>query len=122
MNFVIENDSGAITSTSYWDTAYAQQGLCYLSGNGEYLRLLVPARIESSVREMQTGRRIVVEPSIVLRGHIDVVFDDETKSPFYVSISPLMLDRQLRRSDVVTSFDVYCQSGKILSRPCRIAL
>jgi hypothetical protein len=93
----ITNDGPLIASTDYWDTEHASAGLCYLSGNAGAWRLLVPEAAEGSLADMRTGRRARIEPSIVERGCVDIVFDDGSGSPFAVTLDRRQIDRALER-------------------------
>ncbi len=111
--FSIANNGQAMASTDYWGTEHAQRGLLYLSGNAGALRLLVPAAAESMLVEMRTGKRVTVEPSITQPGHIDLVFEDGSDSPFFVAIDRRQIDHKLARGKRIP-FIVYSQAGEQL--------
>lgn len=106
----IANDGARLVSTNYWDSDHARRGLAYLSGNAGALRLLLPAAIESMLAEMRTGKRVLIEPSIVQPSAIDVVFDDGTDSPFALTIDRRQCDRALAPGKGIP-FAVYTQAG-----------
>lgn len=82
----VGNDGPEISQTNYWQSEHAERGLLHLSPNAGVLRLLVPPNQEALLPEMRTGRRATIENSIQVPGNMDVVFEDNTSSPFCVSM------------------------------------
>ena len=82
----VGNIGPEIASTDYWDSDQAQKGLMHVSPNAGVLRLLVPPKWERVLPDMRTGKRVTLENSIVRRGAVDIVFEDGTQSPFFVSL------------------------------------
>lgn len=107
----IANDGQALKSTNYWDSAHAQEGLLYLSGNAGALRLLVPGPAEDMLAEMRTGTAVTIEPSGITPGCYDVIFEDGSSSPFYVAIDRRQMDRKVEPGRDVP-FIIYTQVGE----------
>jgi hypothetical protein len=110
----ISNKGPDIASTNYWNTKQADAGLVYLSANAGALRLLLPSKIGGHLDEMRTGKRVLIEPSMQTpRTHWDLIFDDGTPSPFFVSISSRQMDRGMTAGTGVP-FSVWTSRGKEL--------
>ncbi len=114
----ISNDGPRITSTSYWDTDHASAGLCYLSANAGTWRLLVPEAAEGALREMRTGTRATIEPSIQAPGCWDVVFEDGTDSPFALAIDRRQVDRAMTPGTCTLA--VWTSRGLQIELPCTV--
>lgn len=114
----ITNDGSGIAATNYWDTEHAMVGLCYLSGNAGVWRLLVPPEAEVMLTEMRTGHRVSIEPSMHMAGHLDVVFEDGTDTPFSVAIDPKQIDRAMEPGDCHLA--VWTRRGCELMLPCKV--
>lgn len=82
----ISNNGGDILSTNYYDSAAAKAGFCFLTGNAGTLRLLVPERFEHNLAEIRTGKKVVIEKSLMDHRCIDVVFEDGSNSPFFITL------------------------------------
>jgi hypothetical protein len=82
----IVNDGPLLLSTNYWATEPAGRGLMLLCGNAGALRLLVPKAAEHNLQEMRTGSSVTIERSQDREREVDVVFEDGTKSPFFVAL------------------------------------
>lgn len=118
--FSVANNGPELVSTDYWETFQAQRGDCYLSGNAGVLRLLVPSAQDAMLQEMQKGTRVTIERSILNPGRaFDIVFEDGTPSPFYLSLGHQQKDRKLTPGR--TRLVVYSEShGKVLDLACRV--
>lgn len=92
----IANDGQKITATNYWASEHAKRGMLYLSSNAGALRLLVPRSAEEYLNEMKTTRGVTIEPSMQSPGCADVVFEDGSQAPFFVTLAPPQTDRPLQ--------------------------
>lgn len=95
----IHSHGPLILSSNYWGSRYDSAGILYLSCNAGAFRLLLPSGWDEAVKEMQTGRAVVVsrgpwsqDPG---RGAdtIELLFDDGTKDPYAVHIQVEQCDR-----------------------------
>ena len=116
---------GTIADTDYWQSEYNARGLAYLSGHRLGLRLLLPtAHAAEWLPKIQTGKRAVIEPPARqgYTNHIDIVFDDDTASPFSLCLDRTkQLDTALRSGH--TRLLVYAGSlQNPLELPCTITL
>lgn len=113
----IGNNQQEITSTNYWKSAYAKMGICWLSRNAGAVRLLLPKPQERYIAEIFTGKSVTLEPSLAIRNNFDVVFEDGTNSPFFISISPKAMDFNLRalKGERNIPFTVWTEAGKLCS-------
>jgi hypothetical protein len=113
---VIRNDGADIVETNYWTTRAGRNDFCYLSGNAGALRLLVPQNLSDRyLPEMRTGKSVSIETSIASPACIDVVFDDGSKTPFYIALDRSQTDRVSGGARRNVPFTVWTPSGKALS-------
>lgn len=114
---VIGNSGQSIKTTNYWTSHMAKRGMCFLSINAGAVRLLLPKVLSDSEAEILTGKSVTLEPSVVLAGGTDVVFDDGTAYPFCISLSPGAMDfkpRNLMDRDQFP-FTVWTETGLLCS-------
>lgn len=116
--FTFSNNGEDLEDTNYWRSDHAKKGLMYLTGNASVWRLLVPKIVHQFVDEMRTGVRVVIEPSIAAAGCWDVVFEDESPSPFVITIDQRQIDRVMTPGE--TRLTVWTERGKQLDLPCRV--
>lgn len=116
----IANDHAEIIETNYWSSPLAAAGLCYLSGNAGTWRLLVPQATEHLLAEMQTGKRVSIEPSLHDARCWDIVFEDGTSTPFSLAIDKQQVDRVLKNG--TTKLAVWTTKGKVLELDCAVAV
>jgi len=120
---VIENDGLALVTTNYWETELARQGFCFLSWNAGAGRLLVPDALAHYIREMRTGKYVIVSRGPWKahggRDGLELLFEDESDAPFCVHIEARMTDRLLPSSDQGGGFEivVYTRSGEQMRLP-----
>lgn len=91
-DFSIQNIGQFIERTDYWKTDLARKGFCLLSENYGALRLLLPKACKHWEKEILTGKSVALEASLSIAGNLDVVFDDGTRCPFFISVSPNLID------------------------------
>lgn len=93
----IDNDGQDIASTNYWQTEHAARGLPYLSVNAGAMRLLVPPAASAMHTSIATAREVIVSagkwPEQQWRDGVEILFDDDTDSPFAVHLSIEQVDR-----------------------------
>ena len=90
----VANAGGDITATNYWDTPFAKAGGMYLTVNAGCFRLLLPEGSESVIREIDAVGEVVISrgPSD-LGDAIELLFDDDSGSPFAIHLSAAQTDR-----------------------------
>lgn len=70
------------------------------------------------LQEMQTGRRVTIERSILAPGCWDVVFDDGSDAPFAIAIDSRQIDRSLTPGEC--RLTVWTERGKVIDLPCTV--
>lgn len=115
----IRNDGPILVETNYWATENAARGLYYLTTNAGCMRLLVPqslahpARMEPMIRD--------VREVVLTRGRfegqdntVEVMFEDDSLSPFCILIDPKQVDRRWTPKDEGKrcAFAIYTELGK----------
>lgn len=106
----IANSGKDIVETNYFDTDHAKNGFVYLSCNAGDIRLLLPDEAANMLCEIDAATSVTIEPSISITGCIDIVFEDGTSSPFSITVSKQMIDRQLPSGTCTLS--VWLRAGK----------
>lgn len=87
-HLVITNNEQELIGTNYFATEMAKLGLAYLSINARAIRLLVPdALLESTLPEMLTGKYVILSRSRA-DDHIELLFEDDTETPYSLCLSP----------------------------------
>jgi hypothetical protein len=118
----IHNDGGEIVSTNYWQSDLAAGGKFFLSFNAGTVRLLVPPILIETLREMETGKTIVLTLGEHQRkeGAVELLFDDGSNAPFAILLDPVQLERRWPTADDgrEVPFAVYTTTGKSLVRTC----
>jgi hypothetical protein len=100
----IANDGQEIRATNYFESEYARRGACYVSVNAGAFRLLVPPMHESAITELRTTREVVVSrgawPAAGRDDAFEILFDDDTDSPFCLHFGAEQIDRFPLAEDV----------------------
>lgn len=112
------NEASRIVETNYWNLRMAKSGICYLSGNAGNWRLLLPSIHREAVHEFSLVKRALIEPSINIAGHMDIVAIDGTTNPYCISIDKTMIDRPLVRKR--GRLLVYTEQGLICNVPLKV--
>jgi hypothetical protein len=107
----IVNNGPLLLSTTYWGTEPARRGLMLLCGNAGALRLLVPMAAEHNMQEMRTGSSVTIERSQDRERDVDVVFEDGTKSPFFVALHARQMINAGPGAKKLLPFYVYTSNG-----------
>jgi hypothetical protein len=93
------NDGRKIADTNYWKSDYARNGYCYLSINAGAYRLLVPKYGKDWVKECQSAQAVILSRGTAYKykppkdDALEILFEDNTDSPFTIMISPEQMDR-----------------------------
>ncbi len=129
-NFImIANAGQEIKSTNYWETAFNDNGYFYVSANAGALRMLCPKGWENAVKEMQTGKEVIISCGLnryYNRQMVELLFEDFTDSPYSMELSKEQFDRTLSPDNCATAreFSVWvCDNGvpkQAFQRPCYI--
>lgn len=112
---VVLNDGPEIAGTNYWNLPLAKQGFCLLTGNAGHWRLLLPGCLAEAVQEFLSVERALIGSSVEIAGRVDIVADDGTQAPYYISIDKVMIDREITR--VNCQLLVYSETGLIRNLP-----
>ena len=90
----------------------------YLSGNAQVWRLLVPVKVKDYIKEMQTAQSVLIEQSIMHEDCWDLVFDDGTEEPFFVTLDKRQVDRAMEPG--LMRLTVWTNGGKHLDLSCTV--
>lgn len=97
MIITIENAGQRILKTNYWDSEHAEKGYFYLSWNAGAGRVLVPDSQKPALREMKTGKYVIVSrgpwPEQGGREGIELLFEDGSDNPYCVHLVSEQCDR-----------------------------
>ena len=130
---MIKNNGAEVTSTNYYDTEHAEHGYFYLSINAGVFRLLVPDSQIGEIEEWRTAREVIVSrgpwPYEGKVDAIEVLFDDDTDTPYALQLSteqmermPFDADRDRGGQPPRWKFTAWTRAGKALELPCRYRL
>jgi hypothetical protein len=120
---MIGNNGQSISSTNYWDSEPAKSGFCFLSWNANAARLLVPDTFESAISEMRSAKYVIVSrgpwPEQSRREALELLFEDESDSPYCMTLCPEQTDRVLPKKDQGGGFvfSVWMRTGEMLRLP-----
>lgn len=94
---ITENHGPLIRSSNYWQSEMAVSGYYYLTPNAGTFRLLCPQNRKDEIRELRTGKTVVLTVGIVHaiaqpgmqigREMTELLFDDRSESPFALYLS-----------------------------------
>ncbi|WP_366658073.1 hypothetical protein [Fodinicurvata sp. EGI_FJ10296] len=108
----IRNNKSLISSTNYWDSIPAQNGLFFLSGNAGAWRLLVPDNQKHFLAEMATAKAVEIDLGVNNgRQVVTIWFEDGTETPFQLGVEDSTMDRVLTPSATPQPLLIYTQEG-----------
>jgi hypothetical protein len=116
----LSNKGKEILETNYWDSEYAQEGIYYLSWNAGAARLLVPDSKKSDINEMKSAKYVIISRGTWLEHKkndaLELLFEDNSESPFCLFLSPEQTDRLLPDTDEGGNFvtTVWTRDGQKL--------
>ncbi len=110
----ISNAGAEIIGSNYFDSLWAEAGLCYLSGNAGAARLLIPDSQTHTISAMRTGRFCVLTTGL-FKGVpcIEIMFDDGSRAPHAVIITQDMCDFSFQPSRTAFKLSAWTRNGKI---------
>lgn len=114
------NKGQQITHTNYWNLEHAEKGLFYLSWNAGAARLLVPESQKPLIKEMKTGKFVIVSRGKFQgRDALELLFEDNSDSPFSILIVTEQTDRLIPDYEQGGGFvvTVWTKSGQKLRLP-----
>ena len=111
----ISNNKQLIASTNYWHSDYAKNGKYFLSWNAGTARLLMPSICINHLNQMKTAEYVIISkgfwPAQGAVG-IELLFEDNTESPFLLVITSEQTDRILSDNDQGGGFEVVLWTDK----------
>lgn len=119
----IDNQGQKIVSTNFWDSEMAKRGYFYLSWNAGAARLLVPDTQGRSVRDMKSGKYVIVSRDRWAEAECDdaleLLFEDGSDSPFCIHLVKEQTDRLIPEEDQGSGFwvVVWTRRGQQLRLP-----
>ena len=125
----ISNDGPEIVETTYWQSALARTGTCYLSPHAGCFRLLLPPQQVGAVRAIRMALRCVVSrgpyPALHVPDALELLCDDGHAPPFRLYLAPQVCDRLPLDQDsrqpwtlAVWTHRVGTTGRKVLEKPC----
>jgi hypothetical protein len=126
----IQNDGPEIAHTDYWTSEYAMRGAVFLSINAGCFRLLVPDVLVPAIVEWRAARLVIVSRGPWPERHrgdaLEILFEDDTASPYAVHIGteqadrlPIPADRDRPGQPPRWRFAAWTSGGKAVELPCR---
>jgi len=109
----VQNDDAEIVSTNYWKSSMAEKGFYFLSINAGAFRLLVPERLKPVIQELRSAQYCIISkgPSLspLYPYAIELLFEDNTSTPYHLILCERQLDRNPSGSDAgrVFKFSVW---------------
>jgi len=119
----IENSGQRVLKTNYWDSDNAKAGYFYLTWNAGAGRLLVPDSQKPAIREMRSGKYVIVSRGPWQdqggREAIELLFEDESDSPYCLHLVAEQCDRLIPDTDQGGGFviTVWTRGGEKLRLP-----
>ena len=92
-HFVFHNDGPTLVSCDFWDTAFAQTGLCFLSLHAGVGRLLLPPA-QAYVQKAMMGAHAVLITLGEWEGHpnsAELMWEDGRIAPFCLMLCPTQI-------------------------------
>jgi hypothetical protein len=118
---IIANKGQAIESTNFYDSEHAAAGFFFLSWNAGAARLLVPDAQKPALREMKTGKFVVISrgPFETGKDMLELMFEDHSDSPFCLHIGVDQCDRLIPETEQGGGFlvSVWTKGGMKLCLP-----
>lgn len=109
----VANEGQKLAKTNFWESEYNAKGLFYLTWNAGAARLLVPSGHRSMISEMKTGKLVVITRGLYQgKEGIELLFDDDSDSPFHLILSAEQCDRRIEGEDEARPFIVYSEDGE----------
>ena len=118
----IVNQGQILKSTNYWDSELARNGYFFLSWNAGAGRLLIPDAHKASIREMKTGREVIISRGkLDGRDALELMFEDGSDSPYCIHLVAEQCDRLIPDTDQGGGFVValWTRGGMKLRIPGR---
>lgn len=110
----ISNDGAEITSTNYFDSPWAHEGLCYLSGNAGEARLLIPDSQQNTVSLIHTRTFCVLTTGLYMATPcIEIMFQGKFAPPFAVGLTQEMCDFSIQPSRMPFKLSAWTRNGKV---------
>lgn len=120
-----------IANTNFWNCDVAKRGLYFLSCNAGGLRLLVPdgfnPQVPEHLQEIERTIMATVEPSVVRKQSIDLVFEDGTQNPFFICLHysqtlDVLPQKSHKKSGDTSPLLIYTSNGLFKKMEVRWAL
>jgi len=123
----IKNNGQDIVSTNYWKLPIEEAGQFYVSINADAFRLLVPTSYEEKfLPEIMKAKMAIVSrgpwPEQDRDDGIEILFENDTESPFFMHLSVDCFDRPPAKSDSGRTFVLSIwteEGGKVREMPVR---
>ncbi|WP_024873352.1 hypothetical protein [Tolumonas lignilytica] len=112
----ISNNGVKVLDTNYWESDMAESGLLFLSWNDGAGRLLIPKCQENLLREMKSGKYVIITRGMYNNvDSLEIMFEDNSESPFVVFISMGQTDRLIPKSDKhgIFDFTILVENGEV---------
>ncbi len=120
--FKIANAGQAIVETNYFDSEHAKAGYAFMSWNAGAARLLLPDSMCTALAEMREANMVIVSRGPWNgRDALEILFEDDTESPYCLHILRAQTDRSIPEDDQGGGFvlAVWTRSGMALTLPAK---
>lgn len=90
------NHGPLIVSSTYWGSAIEEAGKIWISANAGAIRVMVPRVMRRIIEDMRTAKYVICSrgpwPDQGREDAMELLFDDETDSPFSLHVGPESVD------------------------------
>lgn len=124
----VANDGPIVKATNYWESTYAKTGHCFFSINAGCIRLLLSGKETPPLDDdILTTTQYVIVTRGMYHGQdgYEVLFEDNSSSPFAIHTLANQWDRLLPRSDSGRTgipFHIYGNGGLLWKTTARFRM
>jgi hypothetical protein len=111
----IENDGPEIKRTTYFESLYAMQGLCFLSWYDSVARILLPDSRKDLIPTISLAKNCII--SRIVKNDVDsleLLFDNGRDSPLQLTLDMLQSDRLMSNTGGSITVSVWTSEGKLV--------
>lgn len=116
--FFVKNDGDNIIETNYWEGHFYSNQFLFLTKGDSQWRLLVPDNCYHMLDDIWVGKMAVIEKSRSEPGCIDILFPDDSETPFKISLDMGLVDKKITPGDFAMS--IFSSKGLEITMDCHI--
>jgi hypothetical protein len=123
-----KNRGQELVETNFWDSNLCTEGYFFLSISDGAFRLLVPDSRMQHLRDMDAATQVIVSvgswPSQERLVGIEILFDDQSDTPFALHFGEEQTDRRIAENDqgFKVPFTILTRHKTHLSSTCKVRL